>query len=140
MMILYWCKKTGKWILAHREQFFLLFGVVLVGIVSFEAGMIRGAIVQSKPLTLSLPAVPTEEADQKSVKTEEKAVSIGLQRIVAQESDTNTKSCMFVGSRNSNKYHLPTCSFAKRIKLENRVCFASKEDAEKKGYVAGCLK
>ncbi len=43
----------------------------------------------------------------------------------------------YVGSKNSNKYHLPDSSTAKRIKEENKVWFQSKEEAEAKGYVPG---
>ena len=52
------------------------------------------------------------------------------------------KKCVFMGSKNSNKYHLPTCRYAKAIKAENLVCFTSKEDAEKQGYQpdASCIK
>ncbi|MDD5627180.1 MAG: Ada metal-binding domain-containing protein [Patescibacteria group bacterium] len=39
-----------------------------------------------------------------------------------------------VGSKNSTKYHLPSCRFAKNIKPENQVWFSSKEEAESKGY------
>ncbi len=41
---------------------------------------------------------------------------------------------MYVGSRNSDKYHLPTCPGAKHIAEANKVWFASKADAEKAGY------
>lgn len=45
-----------------------------------------------------------------------------------------TEQKMFVGSVNSDKYHFPDCPSAKRIKEENQVWFASKEEAEKAGY------
>ena len=41
----------------------------------------------------------------------------------------------FVGSRNSNKYHLPTCQWAQRINASNLVTFSSKQDAESRGYI-----
>lgn len=41
---------------------------------------------------------------------------------------------MYVGSKNGTKYHLPWCGSAKQIKEENRVWFASKEEAELAGY------
>lgn len=40
----------------------------------------------------------------------------------------------YVGSRNGTKYHLPACPGAKRIKEENRVWFATKEQAAAAGY------
>lgn len=41
----------------------------------------------------------------------------------------------FVGSKNSDKYHVLTCKWAERIKPENRRYFASVEEAQKAGYV-----
>ena len=38
------------------------------------------------------------------------------------------------GSKQSNKYHLPTCKWAQKIKRENLVVFHSPEEAEKAGY------
>ncbi len=40
----------------------------------------------------------------------------------------------FVGSKNSDLYHYCHCSFAKRIKPENLVCFFGEEEAIEKGY------
>ncbi len=52
------------------------------------------------------------------------------------ESDS-AENCKYVGSKNSDKYHLPDSGTAKNIKEENKVCFSSKEEAESKGYTAG---
>ena len=41
-----------------------------------------------------------------------------------------------VGSKNGSKYHLPECSGAKRIKEENKIWFASVEEAKQAGYTA----
>jgi hypothetical protein len=40
-----------------------------------------------------------------------------------------------VGSTTSNKYHLPSCRYAVKIKPENRIYFANEEEAKKKGYI-----
>ena len=42
---------------------------------------------------------------------------------------------VYVGSRNSTKYHYPSCVWAKKIKPSNLVTFTGKEDAANKGYV-----
>jgi len=44
-------------------------------------------------------------------------------------------SGQFVGSIKSNKYHYPNCRAAKNIKDENKIWFASSEDARAHGYV-----
>ena len=41
----------------------------------------------------------------------------------------------YVGSKNSNKYHYPTCGSAQRIKPNNLVTFNSAKDAQDAGYV-----
>ncbi len=41
----------------------------------------------------------------------------------------------YVGSVQSDKYHYPTCSSAKKINASNLVEFTSKQDANNKGYV-----
>ncbi len=40
----------------------------------------------------------------------------------------------YVASKSGTKYHLPWCGGAKQIKEENKVWFATKEEAEKAGY------
>jgi tetrahydromethanopterin S-methyltransferase subunit F len=125
----------------HGREIALFIGVIVVGVVGFEVGFIEGQSVQSKPLvvTASLtPLIPVAEplpntqivVKQASANTDTKIVN----------ADVIDVNCAFVGSKNSNKYHLAKCSFAKRIKAENRVCFTSAEDAQSKGYQAGCVK
>jgi len=41
----------------------------------------------------------------------------------------------YVGSVNSDKYHAPWCSGAKRINEENQIWFATKAEAEQAGYI-----
>jgi len=41
----------------------------------------------------------------------------------------------FVGSKNSDKYHYCSCSYAKSINRTNLVCFNNTEEAEEKGYI-----
>jgi hypothetical protein len=42
----------------------------------------------------------------------------------------------YVASKNGSAYHLPWCSGAARIKEENKIWFATKEEAEAAGYRA----
>ena len=41
----------------------------------------------------------------------------------------------YVGSKNSNKYHYPTCRAAQRIKPGNLVTFKTAQEAKAAGYV-----
>ncbi len=40
----------------------------------------------------------------------------------------------YVGSKTSDKYHWPDCSYAKKIKPENRITFSDEEEAQEAGY------
>lgn len=42
--------------------------------------------------------------------------------------------CNFVCSKGSDKYHMLDCGIAKNIKAENKMCFATQEEATKAGY------
>ena len=41
----------------------------------------------------------------------------------------------YVGSKNSDKYHFPTCRSAQKIKPDNLVTFKSAQEAKAAGYV-----
>jgi|SRR6185369_5211988 len=126
------------WLKENHDRLLLFAGFILVGILAFEAGLIQGETKDMKPLVLSIPAF-TESEKTTSAQGAKISASprVGMEP-VASVVNAN-KDCPLVGSKNSNKYHLSTCAVVKRIKLENRVCFLSKEDAEKKGYIAGCI-
>jgi len=49
--------------------------------------------------------------------------------------ETTAPVSQYVGSVNSDKYHLPDCRWAQKINVDNEVWFDSKEDAKEAGYV-----
>lgn len=65
---------------------------------------------------------PQKENTEKSETTEEKITT------------KSSSNCKYVGSKNSDIYHLPDCPGGQRIKEENKRCFGSKSEAEKAGY------
>lgn len=135
-------EQIQRWFVENKGRFPIFFGVLLVGILCFEAGLLQGKIGQKTPLLLSIPLV-SEQTGSLSEPQPKKATTETLahvEPVAAVASAQVNTACAFVGSKNSNKYHLPSCTVAKRIKPENRVCFASKEEAEKKGYLPSCLK
>ncbi len=132
---------NGKvWVRDNHKNILLLAGISLVGALAFESGFLRGTLSQSEPIVISLPAVSEPQAVVSGAQTEDRLS--GAEQVVAQDTGGGQEKtpCTFVGSRNSDKYHLQSCAVVKRIKQENKVCFASEEDAKKRGYVAGCLK
>ena len=44
------------------------------------------------------------------------------------------RSATYIGNRRSRRFHLPTCSSARRIKSQNRIVFKKKWDAYREGY------
>ena len=53
---------------------------------------------------------------------------------VSSKASLEASTGTLVGSKNGTKYHYPWCSGAQRIKEENKIRFASKEEATAKGY------
>ena len=126
----------------YEYKIILAVGFVLVAVISFEAGVLRSAEIKENPLIIEKPVENANSGNQ---------AVCGVSQ--AQNLPTETKkdpnevnalpqNCAFVGSKNSNKYHLPTCRYAKNINPENRVCFSSKIEAESRGYLPdkNCIK
>ncbi len=151
-------KKVGEsvveWFRAHgRKAIFFLLALAALAL-SFEAGFLAGRERQATPLLIEKPAescadAAPENVQQKSEssvenqaepKTNSAVVSPNGAGASSVGGEQAIKNCAFVGSKNSNKYHLPKCTWAKRIKPENLVCFSSAADAESKGYQPGCVK
>jgi hypothetical protein len=124
---------------AEGSRVMLFLSVVLVGVIAFEAGLIHARAAAQIPLVIekpvAAPAVAGASDENKDATASLRAV---VQSASADKQDT-VEQCRFIGSRNSDKYHHPACAVVKRIKPENRVCFASEEVARARGYQAGCL-
>lgn len=143
MFSLTFVQKGKEWIRENQRNLFFLGGIFLVGALAFESGFLRGKLVQSEPLVISIPAAveTVHDAEAATGAGNEGDQATGMERTALKRGEKQgSAQCPFVGSRNSNKYHLATCAVAKRIKPENRLCFASKEDAEKRGYIPSCMK
>lgn len=119
----------------YESKIVLVIGFILIAVVSFESGYLHGKNNKESPMIIrdasQCPKIALFEAspvvlgeNTTTVKTSENSTDLS----------TEKKNCAFVGSKNSNKYHLPTCRWAKNIKPENLVCFSSVEDAVAKNY------
>ncbi|MBP7060353.1 MAG: hypothetical protein KBA91_00040 [Candidatus Moranbacteria bacterium] len=128
-------ERVREWWKSHREQIGLFLGILFVGILCFEAGLFFGKVKTQPSVTIHIPAEPAM-AETKAEGVSVLPTAPAITRVLGAEKE----QCLYVGSRNSNKYHLPTCAAAKRIKAENIVCFSSPEEAQGRGYLPGCLK
>ena len=130
-----------EFIAKYESRIILILGFILVAALSFEAGMIKGREIKEKPLVIENSPMIQATGDKASNDT------AGAQNLTQDSQNvlagTNTPSnCEYAGSKNSNKYHLPSCRWAKQIKPENRVCFSSVDEAKSRGYLAdkNCIK
>lgn len=120
----------------NERKTVLVIGFILVAVIAFEVGILKGQNWQQKPLVIEkVPenqVLGAESLAQQCAPEAQKLASEGSQS-PGSTSDT-PQDCSLLGSKNSDKYHLPTCQWAKRIKPENVVCFKDLEDAKSKGY------
>lgn len=131
----FWCK--------YEYKIILIIGFLLVALISFEFGYMQAKTVNSSPIIIEESPVRPEispegqvdgimELDRATTKKEPAEVNSQVAK--------TPLDCAFVGSKNSNKYYPPTCSYAKRIKPENLVCFKTAAEAVAQGRIVstGC--
>ncbi|HLM84140.1 MAG TPA: hypothetical protein VK254_02950 [Candidatus Bathyarchaeia archaeon] len=139
--------RTGHFWLVYDKKIVLVTGIVLIAAVSFEAGYLKGQQNKNEPIVVSKIATTEvasandgqKQPDTSSTKTAPvNSKPISTENVIA----ADNQKCAYVASKNSNKYHLATCQFAQKIKPENRVCFASADEAIKRGYQGAkcCIK
>ena len=119
-----------EFFLKHEQKIVLIIAFCLISAISYEFGVLQGQKWQQKPLIIEKPANISEE--QKSANLGNYGASGATQTFSAGSNNTavaNTTGCAYVGSKNSNKFYPPTCSYAKRIKPENVICFKNAEEA-----------
>ena len=107
-------------IMANDAVFTVLL-LFMVSFASFGLGRASLAPLQQVAAPAALPAV-----QQFSGALPEPSSSTQI--------EVATTAQQYVASKNSNKYHLPWCSGAKRIAEENKIWFSTKEEAEAAGY------
>ena len=137
----------------NDQKILIILAIFLVTVVSFRAGETYKEKQKTAEIKIFLndPRVasnPREEEikvlnkalERNTLNTTDNEIS-GENRKM-ENKERKQEKCAFVGSKNSNKYHLPGCRYAAKIKELNRVCFSSAEDAEAKGYQAAkcCIK
>ncbi len=126
--------KIKDFFLKNEQKIVLIIAFCLVSAISFGFGSLQGQKWQQQPLIIEKPITTPVEAQ--TVQIEPSDASGKVLAAVSQTSANLTSSmagCAFVGSKNSNKFYPPTCSYAKRIKPENVVCFKNAEEAIKQG-------
>lgn len=126
----------------HETKIVIFLGFLLVAGLSFEAGFLQGKKAPVSPLIIEKAPQDLKNEPQTTQDIQTTKGAITTKDTTNKEILTLPQNCTYVGSKNSDKYHLPSCQWAKRIKAENMVCFSSIEDATGKNYQPdkGCIK
>ena len=144
--------QVGQFWLKYEKKIVLAVGMIFIAAVAFEAGYLHGQKNKQEPVMINKIA----NSDECSANVQANSVvansnsSLGDSTTaqsdnparIASQSDAGGQKCAFVASKNSNKYHLATCQWAQKIKPENKICFSSAEEAQKRGYQGAkcCIK
>jgi len=110
-------------------KIFWAFVAILISLVSFGSGYLIASKNSQPGIIIQNPAAASIQ----------KAIIPALEEKVPVVEKTNAEAIKqqgkFVGSINSNKYHLPDCPSAKKILPQNQIWFDSEEEAQKAGYI-----
>lgn len=111
--------------------------LLLTGSLCFGLGLIAAQETQKPEDTLWIEQLPKEAMSGSGGASSTSSVSLpsGTTQAASVGSALSDKGA-YVASKSGTKYYLPSCSGAKRIKEENKVWFASKQEAESAGYEA----
>ena len=132
--------KIKTFLIKYEVKIALTFGFILIALISFQFGYSEGKKGENKAIVIE-KVVEIAKTDSGGTPTVA-GISTPESTKNLTEAKILTPSCAYVGSKSSNKVHLPTCRYAKTIKPENLVCFSSLDDALKQGRVADktCIK
>jgi hypothetical protein len=111
-----------KLLLADDAVFYSLLLVLVAG-ASFGLGRYSAVEAPLAPVhpQITLSQVPVSAAAAITADPREPALS-------------SSTAHAYVASKTGSKYHLPSCPGASQIKEENKIYFASKEEAQRAGY------
>lgn len=129
-------QKISKFWLKYGDKIILAISIILIAGISLEAGFLKGQKNQKEPIVVNQPAsdtCPKAEDSQNTGSTTNSPQQNNQTKTENQIAADNQK-CAYVASKNSNKYHLPTCQWANKIKPENRICFSSVQEAQNREY------
>lgn len=117
-------KNLIGFLVKNEQKIVLVVGIILIGLVSFTFGMMKGKGISQEPTIISLAENPPVVINSNESNSLEEKNMIG----------ESLSTCIYVGSKKGVKYYPPDCSYAKNINPDNLRCFSSDEDAIKKGY------
>lgn len=118
MMVSQYLEKVKSWVKENDSDLYVALLIFLVGLASFGLGRLSVYWPQKEPITIT--ESPLLQETNRGVASPSASPLLGKGRYVA--------------SKSGKYYHYPWCPGAQRIKEENKIWFATKEEAEKRGY------
>jgi len=112
------------------DGFFYGFLMILIAIASLGLGRISDGNFHKKDPVSTVSFTQNSNIEQENAA---QAVDSVPGKVKGAEVIQETAKT-YVASRSGQRYHLPWCPGAKQIKEENKIYFATKEEAEKAGY------
>jgi len=111
---------------SRREDIFIMLLIVLVGTGGFGLGRLSKIKEGKEPVKILNEASALNQNTPTTIH-----MGAGVPPI---ESQTAAVGGAYVASKSGAKYHYPWCAGAQSIKEENKIWFATREDAERAGY------
>lgn len=123
-----WANQIGEWFKKNQGDIAIVVGFVLVSLIAFGAGRLSAPQIVRNPVVIE---EPTASSSLNLYGNVSQPVNSAIGEPAANQ---NSPKGLFVGSKNSNKYHWPWCAPAKNIKPENQIWFQSEAEARAVGY------
>jgi hypothetical protein len=134
----------SRFLSQNQDKIVLIVGAILIAAIGFAGGRLSVLQKQAEPIIIeesdqlcSCPkegSVAGDQATDKQAAPEAKEELSSKTDLSSSNSQTTTQEGKYVGSKNSKKYHLPDCQYAKKIKEENQTWFKSAKEALDAGY------
>lgn len=122
--------KIKRFLAGIPKDALVLLAILLTATGSFGLGVLTGFDLKEgseNGMWIEERPISGEAAVRKAAEAAEKGVTVPVGEPI-------TAGGQYVGSKSGTRYYLPWCGGVKNIKPENLVYFASKEEAEAKGY------
>lgn len=104
-----------------NQDLFIILTIVFVALIFFGIGRL------TSPKTEPIQIINLEKASVEDLST-------SAPNRASEDKESSDYKGKVLGSKNSDKYHLPDCPGAKQISEKNAIWFDSIEAAEKAGY------
>jgi hypothetical protein len=121
--------KKGKDMLASVPIHVLYVSVLLgTAILAFSLGILAGKDLERGALELQMTTFPMEKSA-----SARSAPEASVSKVTQEKAVVPKEGGGYVASKSGTRYYLPWCSGVSRIKEENKIWFATKEEAEARG-------